>query len=112
MENQMASITPKKSKQAEDRIQQIITEITAALIPYNPGKIILFGSRARRDFRANSDIDIAVDLKLPFREKRKLKEKLDIISRLYSVDIIFLPEVDESFKNKILKEGKILYEKK
>ncbi|SNR61014.1 type VII toxin-antitoxin system MntA family adenylyltransferase antitoxin [Desulfurobacterium atlanticum] len=107
----MTNITP-KSKQTENKVQRIINDIITTLIPYGPEKIILFGSRARGDFRINSDIDIAVDLRLSFREKRKLKEKLDNISGLYSVDIVFLPDVNKSFKNKILKEGKVLYEKK
>jgi len=72
----------------------------------------LFGSRARGDYKEISDIDIAVDINLPFREQRKLKEKIDKISGLYSVDLIFLPNVNKEFKKKILKEGKILYEKK
>ena len=77
---------------------------------HNPKKIILFGSRSRGDYKKNSDIDIAVDLDLNFREKRKLRDKIDTLAGLYSVDLIFLNEVEDSFKNKILKEGKIIYE--
>ena len=93
---------------AELKIQKIIEELKN----YSPKKILLFGSRTRGDFRQNSDIDIAVDLDLNFRDKRKLKEKIDFIAGLYSVDLIFLNEVDKSFRDKILNEGKILYEKK
>ena len=93
---------------AELKIQKIIEELKN----YSPKKILLFGSRTRKDFRKNSDIDIAVDLDLNFRDKRKLKEKIDFIAGLYSVDLIFLNEVDKSFRDKILNEGKILYEKK
>ena len=91
----------------EIKLQNIVNELKN----YNPKKIILFGSRSRGDYRKNSDIDIAVDLELSFREKRKLREKIDIISGLYSVDLIFLNEVEDNFKEKILKEGKILYDK-
>jgi len=93
---------------AELKIQKIIEELKN----YSPKKILLFGSRTRKDFRKNSDIDIAVDLDLNFRDKRKLKEKIDFIAGLYSVDLIFLNEVDKNFRAKILNEGKILYEKK
>ena len=89
------------------KLDNIINELKK----YNPKKIILFGSRARGDYKKNSDIDIAVDLDLDFREKRKLKEKIDLISGLYSVDLIFLNEMEEEFKNKVLKEGKKLYAK-
>ena len=89
------------------KLNNIVNEVKK----HNPKKIILFGSRARGDYRKNSDIDIAVDLELSFREKRKLKEKIDIISGVYSVDLIFLNNVEENFRNKILKDGKILYDK-
>ena len=89
------------------KLKNIIEELKQ----YNPKKIILFGSRARGDYKKNSDIDIAVDLNVSFREKRKLREKIDALAGLYSVDLIFLNDVDENFKNKLLKEGKKLYEK-
>ncbi len=49
-------------------------------------------------------------MNLTFREKRKLKERLDLIAGIYSVDLVFLPDVSEEFKENILKEGKVLYE--
>jgi len=96
----------------QTNIENIIKNIIELLKEYNPNKIMLFGSRARGDYRINSDIDIAVDLELPFRDERKLREKIEEVSRLYSVDLIFLPKIDVNFKNHILKEGVILYEKK
>ncbi len=93
---------------AEKYLHRIVQELKK----YQPKRIILFGSRAKGYHRKSSDIDIAVDLKLNFRERRKLKEKIDRISGLYSVDLIFLPEVEKNFKKQILKEGKVLYEKK
>ena len=79
--------------------------IANELKKYNPKKILLFGSRARGDNLKNSDIDIAVDLHLDFREKRKLKEKIDEIAGIYSVDLVFFDEMSEEFKKKVLKEG-------
>jgi len=91
---------------------EYLNKILNEIVKFNPNKIILFGSRARGDFRKNSDIDIAVDIRLNFREKRKLKERIDDVSGLYSIDLVFLDSVDEKFKEKILEEGRILYEKK
>ena len=85
-----------------------LDDIVNELKKHNPKKIILFGSRVRGDYKKNSDIDIAVDLDLTFREKRKLKEKLDLIAGLYKVDLVFFDEMSEDFKKHILKEGKIL----
>ena len=53
-----------------------------------------------------------MDLNLSFRERRKLKEKLNQIAGIYTVDLVFLPSVEEDLKKIILSEGKILYEKK
>ena len=97
-----------KKEKWQIKLDNIINELRK----YNPKKIILFGSRSRGNYRKNSDIDIAVDISLSFREKRKLKEKVDLIAGLYSVDLVFLDEVDNSFKEKLFKEGKILYDKK
>ena len=99
-------------KAKENKVEGIIKNIVEIVKGYDPEKIILFGSRARRDYKKNSDIDIAVDLKLPFREERKLKEKIEELSGLYSVDLIFFPRINENFKRHILKEGVVLYEKK
>jgi len=97
---------------SKSKVQKYIELIVNELKNYNPRKIILFGSRAKGTYKKGSDIDIAVDIDLDFREKRKLKEKIDTLSGLYTVDLIFLPEVGEDFKKRVLKEGVILYEKK
>jgi predicted nucleotidyltransferase len=81
---------------------QIIAKI---IKEYNPKAMYLFGSRARGDNLDTSDIDIAVDIDLSFREKRKLKEKIDKAAGLYSVDLVFFDEMNDEFKEKILKEG-------
>ncbi|QCI27601.1 type VII toxin-antitoxin system MntA family adenylyltransferase antitoxin [Caminibacter pacificus] len=85
-----------------------ISKIVEVIKEYNPKSIYLFGSRARGDNLKTSDIDIAVDLKLDFREKRKLKEKIDKVAGLYSVDLVFFDEMSEKFKEKVIKEGKKL----
>ncbi|MEJ5173224.1 MAG: nucleotidyltransferase domain-containing protein [Hydrogenothermaceae bacterium] len=95
-------------KKVEEYIQDIVEELKN----YNPDRVILFGSRARGTATKSSDIDIAVDLNLDYREERKLKEKLDEISGLYTVDVVFLPKVKEEFRQQILKEGVVLYERK
>ena len=81
------------------------------LVKWNPKKVILFGSLARGDFGKHFDIDLAVELNLPFRQRRKLKEKLNQIAGIYTVDLVFLNEVEKDFKEKLLKEEIILYEK-
>ena len=94
-----------------NNVELKIKNIVEELKKYNPKKVILFGSRVRGDFKKNSDIDIAVDINLDYRGIRKLKEKTDVISGLYSVDLVFFNEIEDDFRKKILKEGKVLYVK-
>jgi predicted nucleotidyltransferase len=82
-----------------------IQKIVEILKEYNPKAVYLFGSRARGDNLETSDIDIAVDIDLSFRKKRKLKEKIDKAAGLYSVDVVFFDEMSEEFKKKVLNEG-------
>jgi len=79
-----------------------------------PRRIFLFGSRAKGTARKGSDIDLAVEggKVLAFREERKLKEALDELAGIYSVDLVFLDRCDEGFSRLIRQTGKVLYERK
>ncbi|OGX11179.1 MAG: hypothetical protein A2351_02920 [Omnitrophica bacterium RIFOXYB12_FULL_50_7] len=77
-----------------------------------PRRIILFGSRAKGKFQKGSDFDFAVDLKKPdFNIERKIKEKIEAISGLYGVDVVYLKSVDEGFRKIVQKTGKVIYER-
>ena len=89
-------------------MEEVINDLLEELKKYKPKRVILFGSRAKGTYNKHSDIDIAVDLNLPFRERRKLKKKLNQIAGIYTVDLVFLPSVEEDLKKIILSEGKIL----
>jgi uncharacterized protein len=70
-------------------------------------KIIIFGSRARDDYAATSDVDIGI---IPHQiiHKSKItdvKEKIENLNIPYQVDIVNLTEVSEDFKNEILREA-------
>ncbi|BAT71061.1 nucleotidyltransferase [Thermosulfidibacter takaii ABI70S6] len=97
---------------SQEKVEGCIKLIVEELKKHKPRRIILFGSRAKGCHKKRSDIDIAVDMELTFREKRKLREKVDEVSGLYSVDLVFLDDVEDDFKARILREGVILYEKK
>ncbi|EDM23482.1 nucleotidyltransferase domain-containing protein [Caminibacter mediatlanticus TB-2] len=86
-----------------DKIEKIANELKKYT-----SEIYLFGSRARGDNLKNSDIDIAINVNLSFREKRKLKDKIEKLAGIYSVDLVFLDEINNDLKRKILKEGKKL----
>ena len=86
--------------------QQVIHEIQNLAQKY---EVILFGSRARGDFREKSDIDLAVKGGDFTRFSIDVNEDT---STLLKFDIINLDEkIQEELMESIQKEGRVLYEK-
>lgn len=69
-------------------------------------RFVIFGSRARGDYRPNSDIDIAILDDVPNEEKYRIRDDFDKIDMEYMMDIVFINEISkkELIEN-ILKEG-------
>ena len=88
---------------------EIIEEIRNLAQKYDIEKVILFGSRARGDFRRTSDIDIAVYGGEFDRFYWDVKEK---IHSLLMFDIVQADaEISDELKQEIEKEGVTIYEK-
>jgi len=70
-------------------------------------RVYLFGSHAKGNAHKFSDIDIALssDQPLPAHFITHLKEKIEDSTIPYTVDIIDLADVDETFRKKILAEA-------
>lgn len=69
-------------------------------------KFVIFGSRARGDYKENSDIDIAILDEVDEKTEYKIRNELDLLDIPYTIDIVFIKkgikkELDESIK----KEG-------
>jgi len=88
---------------------------------YQPEKIILFGSYARDEADEYSDLDIVVVKKTAKRFLERLIEVAKLIDNdLGNVDVfVYTPEEFERmiewenpFIERVLKEGRVLYEKK
>lgn len=103
-----------ETKALSQRENEILQMAVAVLKKYlNPDKIILFGSRGKGGFHKNSDFDLAVDRERPdIRIERKISEEIDQVAGLYEVDIVYLSNVDEAFRDIILKTGKTVYERR
>ena len=88
---------------------EVIEEIRALAKKYNIRRVILFGSRARGDFKRTSDIDLAV------RGGDFCRFALDVdeeTQTLLEFDIVDLDgTLQEELLESIRKEGRILYEK-
>ena len=88
---------------------EVIQEIYTLAEKYNIKKVILFGSRARGDFKRTSDIDLAVSGGDFCRFALDVDEETQT---LLEFDIVDLDgNVQEELLESIRKEGRILYEK-
>ncbi len=94
--------------------KNLLNDIVNTIRVYlQPSKIILFGSRSSHRNRRYSDFDIAIqEGDMDIRTERLLKEALDEKSGIFTIDVINLDKVDDGFKNLILQQGKVIYEKK
>lgn len=87
----------------------VTEEIRNLARKYNITQVILFGSRARGDFKRTSDIDLAVSGGDFERFALDVEEET---STLLEYDIVNLDrEMQPELLNSIKKEGRVLYEK-
>lgn len=88
---------------------QVIEEICSLASKYHICKVILFGSRARGDFKRTSDIDLAVKGGDFERFALDVSEET---STLLKFDIVDLDrEVQQELLDSIKREGRLIYEK-
>lgn len=66
-------------------------------------KILLFGSRARGDYKETSDIDLAVLSEISRDEQYKIMNEIDMLDIVYKVDIVF---VDSNTKAELVESIK------
>lgn len=84
-------------------------EIRSLAQKHGVNKVILFGSRARGDYRRTSDIDLAVTGGEFERFALDVNEET---STLLEFDIINLDrEMQKELRDSIGREGKVIYEK-
>lgn len=62
-------------------------------------KFLLFGSRARGDYKETSDIDLAIKEKVTRDDQYKIMNEIDLLNIIYKVDLVF---IDENTKKELL----------
>ena len=88
---------------------------------FHPNRITVFGSFARGDARAHSDLDLLIEMETSLRPPQRAVE----VSRLFGLRpwaldvIVYTPQeadrfrrISGSFLNVIEAEGKVLYERR
>ncbi len=94
--------------------EEILADATNIIAKYLPdARIFLFGSRAKGDARETSDFDIAVDAgsKISLGVIARIKDEIDELRTLKSIDIIDLNRVNPEFKTIIRKSGVNIYDR-
>lgn len=75
-------------------------------------KVIIYGSRAKGNFRHNSDIDLTIVGKIPEEELLSIKDKLDILNLIFMIDISIFSEIkSKELTEHINRVGKVFYER-
>ena len=76
-------------------------------------KVVIFGSRARGDYKEYSDIDLCVfTLNSATRIELPSKEELDNLRVPYLFDLAIWNQItNEKFKDRILRDGVVIWEK-
>ena len=100
-------------------IQERVERVVSSLQEYDPERIILFGSCARRDADEHSDIDIIVIKETEERFLDRLKRVYRLVKPSFAMDVlVYTPgELEEMrgrgnpFLEEALSEGIIVYER-
>ncbi|MBN1469258.1 MAG: nucleotidyltransferase domain-containing protein [Fusobacteriaceae bacterium] len=73
---------------------------------YNVEKRVIFGSRARGNYRYNSDIDIAIFGTINRNDFNRLLDELMESDCIYKIDLVHFERIsNEELKKDILEEG-------
>jgi hypothetical protein len=75
-------------------------------------KVLLFGSRARGDYRRSSDIDLAVFTKgISHTEQNLIEQAINEMPTPLKIDVVFMDRITkEKMISNIIKEGVVIYE--
>lgn len=78
----------------------------------NIKKVLIFGSRSKGNFRAGSDIDLAlIGRDIDYRQILDIQTEIDDLGMLYSIDILnYETKVGTPIGDYIDRDGQVFYE--
>lgn len=68
-------------------------KIKMVINKYSNFEFIVFGSRARGDYKKESDLDIAVNGKISDKEQFEILNDFDLLNIPYMLDIVFIDKI-------------------
>ena len=90
--------------------EEVIKKLNTIFKNYNIQKVIIFGSRAKGNYKKYSDIDLAFIGNIDFNTKLEILEKIDDLLLPYEVDLIDFNKIKNlELKNHIKRVGKEIF---
>lgn len=111
-------IDDSKMKPERESVQARVRQVVEDLKPYRPVRVILFGSAARGDADAHSDLDFVVIKQTDKRFLERLKEAALLVRAPGAIDLLVytpeewqrMKETENPFAERVLAEGRVVYE--
>lgn len=94
--------------------EKILNELRRIFEKFQVQKVLLFGSRARGDYKKTSDVDLAVfSENISDREFNLLVDEINEMDTALSFDVVHFENLKkEALKEKIIEDGILIYERK
>lgn len=90
-------------------MDELYTKLANLAARYGAQRLVLYGSRARGDFHARSDVDLAV-YGMPEKQRGGFAMEAEDIPTLLKLDIVHISSnMDPAFLENIEKDGVVLY---
>lgn len=91
--------------------KQSFNKIKSLIEKYNKYTFKIFGSRARGDYKKESDIDLAIMDDVDAKTKFNIMNDFDMIEIPYQIDLVFVIDVQKKeFLNSIERDGVVFDE--
>ena len=90
-------------------MDELYTKLANLAARYGAQRLVLYGSRARGDFHARSDVDLAV-YGMPEKQRGSFSVEAEDLPTLLKLDIVHISEnMEPAFLQNIGKDGVTLY---
>lgn len=85
-------------------------KIKKVISKYKDYTFKVYGSRARGDFKNNSDIDIAVEGKVDKAKQIEIMNCFDLLDIPYMIDLVFICELEKEELLESIRRDGVIYE--